>query len=92
MKIKYADIMRPQILAIAPFTTWIRLTYTVYPKTRAELDVANVCSVVDKFFCDVFVSEGKIPDDNYKFLKEIDYRYGSVDKLNPRVEIKIEGI
>lgn len=54
------------------------------------MDVSNVCSVVDKFFCDALVEEGRIPDDNYDHIPEIKYIFGEVDKTNPRVDVEIE--
>ncbi len=91
MKKKYAAIMMPQILRMCPFNS-VHITYTVYPKTRRLMDISNICAVVDKFFCDALVEAGKIPDDNYKHVTGVDYRMGVVDKYNPRVEIKIEGL
>jgi hypothetical protein len=67
----------------------VRFVYTFYPRTKAISDVANVCSVVDKFFSDTAKHAGVIPDDNYTILPELIYRFGAVDKLNPRVEVHI---
>ena len=75
-----------------PFYEKIRLTYTLFPKTHRKADVANVCSVVDKFFSDSLVEFGKLSDDNYDYLPEVSFRFGSVDKSNPRVEVFIESI
>lgn len=91
MKILYKSVMEDQI-ALLPVFDRIHLTYTVYPKTRRLCDISNVCSVHDKFFCDAIVDLGKLSDDNYKFLPEITYRFGEVDKNNPRVEILITPI
>jgi hypothetical protein len=33
-----------------------------------------------------------IRDDSYKVVRMIDYRFGGVDKENPRVELKIEAV
>lgn len=63
--------------------------YTVYPQTRALSDVANYCSVVDKFFSDALVEAGKLPDDNFNFVPQVIYSFGSVDKFNPRVDVEI---
>lgn len=77
-------------VALLPAMRRVNLTYTVYPKTQQAFDVSNVCSVMDKFFCDALVEFGKLPDDNYHHLAEINYRFGAVDKMNPRVEVAIE--
>lgn len=67
-----------------------RFTYTLFQETKRKTDVANVCCVVDKFCCDSLVSLGVLPDDNHNIIKEVVYRYGGVDKENPRVELEID--
>ncbi len=69
-----------------------RFTYTLYQATGRATDVANVCCVVDKFACDALVELGAIPDDNHKVVAEVVYRYGGVDKANPRVELEIANV
>ena len=75
-----------------PFFNSISLTYVLYPQTHRKQDVANICSVVDKFFCDALTEAGKLTDDNYDYLKNIHYCFGSVDPNNPRVEVYIQNI
>lgn len=75
-----------------PFFNTISLTYVLYPQTHRKQDVANVCSVIDKFFCDALTEAGKLTDDNYDYLKNIHYCFGSVDPSNPRVEVYIQNI
>lgn len=70
----------------------IKLTYTLYPGSAREVDVANVCSIQDKFFCDALVEAKKLPDDNYKFLPTTQFQFGEIDRKNPRVEVEIEEI
>ena len=65
------------------------LEYTLYPGTRQLCDVNNVCSVVDKFFSDSLVSAGVIADDNYNFIADSRFRFGCIDRENPRVEVTI---
>jgi len=91
MKIKYKDVMRPIIVNLPTFSK-VQLTYTLYPKTRRLCDVANVCSVHDKFFSDALVELGKLPDDDYRYVPKVIYEFGEIDKLNPRVEITIQEI
>lgn len=67
----------------------VTLAYKVFPKTKALSDVANYCSIVDKFFSDTLVHAGKLPDDNYHHIPLTLYSYGAVDKLDPRVEVTI---
>ncbi|WP_211232719.1 hypothetical protein [Marinobacterium litorale] len=80
--------MAPQIQAL-PVYERIGLILTVYPGTRQLTDVANVCSIHEKFFADALVELGKLPDDNYLYLPESGARFGAVDPENPRVEITI---
>ncbi|MBL4705092.1 MAG: hypothetical protein JKY54_11250 [Flavobacteriales bacterium] len=72
-----------------PYFERIVLTYTVYPQTMRMFDVANVCSVVDKFFSDALVEFGKLEDDNYHYLPEVHFKFGELDRLNPRVEVEL---
>ena len=65
-------------------------TYTLYPDSNRRMDVSNVCSVVDKFASDALIELGIISDDNHKIVSAINYRFGKVDKENPRVELCIE--
>jgi hypothetical protein len=88
LKISYKEEMTLQIKKL-PLLTKIKIIYTLYPATRRLCDVANVCSITDKFFCDSLVELEIIKDDNYLYIPEVNYVFGNVDKLNPRVEILI---
>ena len=72
--------------------TPLRFTYTIFPSTGRKFDLANVCSIIQKFTDDALVEIGFISDDNYKIIREINYRFGNVDKENPRAELMIEEI
>lgn len=87
-KIAYKELMKEQINRL-PELSNISLHYTVYTKTKREFDLSNVCSVVDKFFCDALVELGKLPDDNIKYLSQISFSFGGIDKDNPRIEVTI---
>lgn len=79
--------MKPdRLLLTAPY----RLVYTLHAASRREIDVANVLSVIDKFTSDALVELGYWPDDNYKFIREVCYRFGSIDPDNPRAELVVE--
>jgi len=54
----------------------IRLRYQVFTKTKREFDIANVCSIVDKFFSDTLQEAGIIQDDNWKFLDDVSFGFG----------------
>lgn len=87
-KNNYSDLMLPKIQEIEPMEQ-VELFYTLYPATRHKQDIMNVCSIVDKFFCDVLVKGGVIPDDTYEQIPKTHYSFGEIDKENPRVEIEI---
>lgn len=54
------------------------LTYTINAKNNRQFDVSNLCSIIDKFACDSLVKEGILPDDSWKHLKQVLYKFGSV--------------
>lgn len=70
----------------------IKIRYTYYANSNRKSDVANMCVVLDKFFCDALSHYGCIEDDNYDYVKEVVYSYGGVDKGNGRVEVEVEEI
>lgn len=88
-KVNYKAFISGQISKLPTFNK-IRLIYTVFAQSKRKSDVGNMCTVVDKFFSDALVELGKLPDDNYEYIPEVIFRYGDVDKANPRIEITIE--
>ena len=89
MKIKFAEQVAP-LLTDLPKMEQIRISYWLVTGSKTTPDVANVCCIVDKFFCDVLVKEGVIPDDKPEYLSMVAFGYGGYDKGNPRVEAVIE--
>lgn len=65
------------------------LVYTLYTPNKKLVDVSNVCSVVDKYFCDALVSLGILEDDNYTFVPLTMYYFGGIDRDNPRCDVHI---
>lgn len=90
-KIAFKEVIQDQIDKL-PLLGRIRIKYILYPKTKKECDVANICSIADKFFCDALTESGVIVDDNYKYLDNVGFSFGAIDKNNPRVEAHIEEI
>lgn len=90
MKIKFAEAVQDQIAPLPQFE-WVHFEYILFPGSAREMDTNNICSIVDKFFCDAFVKAQKIPDDNYKYLRKTIFRIGEIDRNNPRVELHITG-
>ena len=90
MKIKFAEMVRDQIAPLPQFD-WVEFEYILFPGSAREMDTNNICSIVDKFFCDAFVKAQKLPDDNYKYLRKSIFRFGEIDRNNARVELRITG-
>lgn len=63
--------------------------YTLYPRNEGRIDVANICSVVDKFTADALVKAKVIPDDDSRITPIVVYKLGEVDPENPRCELTI---
>lgn len=89
MKVLFSEIVAPRVDHL-PSMDQIRLSYYLITGTRREPDVANVCCIVDKFFCDVLTKQGKIPDDNPDHLSMVAFGFGGYEKGNARVEVVIE--
>lgn len=89
-KIAFKSAVQKAVCALPKLSGKVHLTYILYPKTKQKCDVANVCSIADKFFSDALVEFGIIPEDNYDYLPQVVYQFGSIDKMNPRVDVLIE--
>lgn len=64
-------------------------TYTVYPANGRAFDIANICPAIQKFTDDALQELGVIENDNYKFIRAVNYRFGGIDKEYPRCELEI---
>lgn len=64
-----------------PINNITQITYTLYTVDRRQCDVANVCGLVDKFFCDSMIECGIIKDDSFKYVPKILYEYGGIAKV-----------
>lgn len=80
------------IRALAPVGGQVRVSYTIYYPTKRAFDIDNIGSVITKFTHDALVEFGILEDDNYHFVREIVFKYGGVDKDNPRCDVVIEEI
>ena len=67
----------------------IKIELTLWKSSKRKIDRANVLSIHEKFFCDALTGLQIIPDDNDTFIESTFYKTGGIDKLNPRVDIKI---
>ena len=66
-----------------------RFVYTVFPSSGRKFDLGNVLPAIQKFTDDALVELEEISDDSWKVIKAIDYRFGGIDKENPRAELEI---
>ena len=90
-KIKFEKLVSPLLGSVLCMES-CSLHYVIFPSSKRECDISNVCSIADKFFSDTLVSSGKITDDNFKIIPSITFSYGQVDPLNPRIEVTITPI
>lgn len=87
----YHDLMSEPVKKLPKFNK-IELEYVLYLGSNRKVDLMNICCIVDKFFCDVLTSNNIIIDDNHTVISNINFKFGGVDKFNPRIEIFIKEI
>lgn len=75
---------------LTPLKGSCRVCYTIFYPTNRKFDIDNIGSVVTKFNMDALVELGILDDDNCTVVKEITYKYGGVDRNEPRCEVSIE--
>jgi hypothetical protein len=75
-----------------PSMAKVELTYALFFGSRRAIDVANVCCIVDKFFCDTLVNCGKLPGDDKEIISKIVYDWGGIDTQNPHVKVTLSNI
>jgi len=63
----------------------VGIHYSVIAGSKRKFDISNICTVVDKFFCDAMVKENLIDDDDYRYIAELLYSYGGYEKGNQHV-------
>ena len=86
----YSEDLVTKIQDLPRFSDPVRLTYIYYARSNRRLDISNPCSVIDKFACDALVKARIIEDDNFNQIKEVVYKFGGVDKDDPRCELVID--
>lgn len=80
------------IRQLTPITSKCKITYTIYYINNRVFDVDNYGSVLCKFTNDALVEFGILVDDNYQYVPEVVYKFGGIDKDNPRCDVTIEEI
>lgn len=66
----------------------VRFRLVLYPARKC--DVANVCSIVEKFAADALVEIGVLAGDDCEVVVGESYEFGGYDRKNPRCELTIE--
>jgi len=79
IKKEYKRILEPIIPPDVYYENF-EVHYELFLPNKLKRDIANVCSIIDKNFCDSFVELGHAPDDNYEYLQRVSYRYGGYDE------------
>jgi hypothetical protein len=91
-KAAYSEIIKSQLAGIG-LDTLPKLVPPVYLLvtlwTARKCDLANVASVVEKFFADSIVECQVLADDNCTIITGGGYEFGGYDKINPRAVVRI---
>lgn len=91
LKKKFKEVISSKVLSLNFISEPVKITYVVYPQTKRLFDMDNMV-ILSKFTGDAIVELGKLEDDNYEWIPEVSFKFGAVDKLNPRCEVIIEKI
>ena len=68
-----------------------KLRYTITAANKRKFDIANMCTIIDKFTCDCLVKDGFMPEDNWGYLTEVTYAFGGVTgERTCKLEITME--
>ena len=86
----YTENLVERIKDYSRFNDPVSLEYIYYAKSNRRLDVSNPCSIIDKFTCDALVKAEIIEDDSFKQIKKVVYKFGGVEKDNPRCVLTIK--
>ena len=68
----YSELMSEPVKEL-PWFNRIVIRYVLFTGSKRKVDVSNICSIVDKFFCDVLTKEKKLSDDNYSIIPKVSY-------------------
>lgn len=90
-KIKFAELVKPLIKHL-PEILKVDVTFRLFYGSKRSVDLANICCIVDKFFCDTLTTNKVLPDDNITVIDKITYEFAGIDKENPRVDAVLSNI
>lgn len=86
-KSQYKLELLPQLAKARKLQWPVKINYRYF--LRQKCDVSNVHAVVEKYFLDVLVELGKLPDDSIQYVVGASYIAAGIDRKNPRAEIEI---
>jgi hypothetical protein len=89
IKQRYSDLIAPKLSDLKPIEGTIKIIYVIHGKDARKFDVGNVGAVLDKFFCDCLVKNGILQDDNYDFIKRVEFIWGGICRKNPTADVFI---
>ena len=87
----YKELMETQISKLPKFNK-IALLFELHKGSKRKIDRHNICSIVQKFFCDALVELGKLDDDDDRFIISEKYITGDFSKGKPSVTIHIKEV
>ena len=65
----------------------IHIHYDIHKNDARKIDIGNIVSVHEKFFCDALQKYNWINEDNYTVLPTSSSSWGGIDRGRPRVDI-----
>lgn len=77
------------IRQLTPLKGSCKIEYKIFYPTNRKFDLDNIGSIVCKFTQDALVELGFLVEDNITIIKEVTFKFGGVDKENPRCEVTI---
>ena len=92
MKKLFKIAVAKDIRQLQPITGKCKITYTIYYENSRKFDIDNIGTVVSKFNSDALVEFGVLVDDNYTYITEILFRFGGIDRDNPRCDVMLEDL
>lgn len=63
----------------------VAVAIDVYPPDKRRVDLDNICKAI----LDGLVSAGAVSGDHWEVVREVLVRVASIDKLRPRVEVRV---
>ena len=78
------------IKQLAPIEGRCKIIYTIFYPNKRKFDIDNIGTVVSKFNNDALTELNILEDDNYSVIVEIVFKFGGIDKDNPRCDVELE--